>query len=993
MGSLMSWNIGILVAAGFLALTNGRTLSSCDFDGFRNDVCDWTHQPGLFQWTWSNTTTPSLFTGPRGDMSQTGAKGYLFVEASFPRDPNDACRLRSPLLEVEQGSDICLTMYSHMMGEEMGAIQVAVAFEDNGPFRTVYERRGDYDNFWRPLKLTFKANGTRTQIDIVGVVGTGAYGDAAIDDVVVSTCIPDESYISVPDLSAPFVEHPSTSNFASLPFECSFQTNRCGFSQAVDDDFDWLRRYGPTDTEMTGPQNGHTTGGPNDYYMLIESSEPQMPGDRAALLSPRFLLDNNTKGLCLQFFYHMFGSGMGTLRVLQQPYIGDRPNSSFAVWEATGNQGDRWRLLQWHMDSTADSVQLIFEATLVSQGDFFRSDIAIDDVSIVACNSSYVFPDIVNPPSRYPDGCSQPASLRNSTGQIATDENYPNGQYASEARCRWIIDAEDATKVLTLQYDESFWVESSERCEYDYVRVFNNLTDQQIASFSPCSETSLPFKGPYCGSYAPGDYTTSSSRVVVEFCSDDRGNRAGFRLTWNETEPITQPSAGGNCSQLHSVSAGVNAEISMMSEVKYENNQICEITIRNTDGLGIRLNAGSFDLENSTGCVHDYVAVHEHCIQRITRFCGNLGPVQHRSPCSEISVRFVTDSSDTAKGFQLHAEGLACISENHVSCSSLRRPSPKDTSSSTCIEETRVCDGNMDCEDGSDESDEACNRLFGCGMEDVAGEVGGLPVSFEDQPQTIHSWHVAIFARSRRLACSGTLIDKRWILTSAQCVNRFRYVDDMIIQLDAPVVDYAVYPERVEVVPEKIVFHPRFSVGEIRNDLALVKFTPPPALLTKRVPVCLSSQDDSFLETDTTTTLAAVYSFVPRLGTENMTTKPELPGAIRGRLNLEPDRNESIVSTPKRVRLLHSSFCRVGGQHNPVPDETLCGEPVLCAVYGDLGAPLVARMGGRHRLVGIYSYSRTECRPDWNGVSQFSPAVFTRIKFYYSWITGVLSRP
>lgn len=58
-------------------------------------------------------------------------------------------------------------------------------------------------------------------------------------------------------------------------------------------------------------------------------------------------------------------------------------------------------IMTWD-NMTVFSWKLIFEATLVSQGDFFRSDIAIDDVSIVACNSSYVFPDIVNPPSRYP---------------------------------------------------------------------------------------------------------------------------------------------------------------------------------------------------------------------------------------------------------------------------------------------------------------------------------------------------------------------------------------------------------------------------------------------------------------------------------------------------------------------------------------------------------------------------------------------------------------
>ena len=143
--------------------------------------------------------------------------------------------------------------------------------------------------------------------------------------------------------------------------------------------------------------------------------------------------------------------------------------------------------------------------------------------------------------------------------------------------------------------------------------------------------------------------------------------------------------------------------------VKYDHNQFCQITIRNTAGLGIVLNAGSFDLENSTGCAYDYVEVVESCINRATKFCGNLGPVQHRSPCSEVLLNFVTDSSDAAKGFELHAEGLPCPAVNHVLCRSLSQSN--DSPSSSCVAENKVCDGVMDCEGGSDESDEACGRL------------------------------------------------------------------------------------------------------------------------------------------------------------------------------------------------------------------------------------------------------------------------------------------
>ena len=65
--------------------------------------------------------------------------------------------------------------------------------------------------------------------------------------------------------------------------------------------------------------------------MYIETSGRRVRGDKAKLNSP---LMNFTGHMCLEFFYHMYGSSIGTLSVII--------NGSTTVFSVTGNQGKEW---------------------------------------------------------------------------------------------------------------------------------------------------------------------------------------------------------------------------------------------------------------------------------------------------------------------------------------------------------------------------------------------------------------------------------------------------------------------------------------------------------------------------------------------------------------------------------------------------------------------------------------------------------------------------
>ncbi len=63
-----------------------------------------------------------------------------------------------------------------------------------------------------------------------------------------------------------------------VPYVCTFEQGTCNLIQVTNDNFNWVRQSGVTDTQDTGPSAGQ---GPSLYYFYIEASSPRILGDRA----------------------------------------------------------------------------------------------------------------------------------------------------------------------------------------------------------------------------------------------------------------------------------------------------------------------------------------------------------------------------------------------------------------------------------------------------------------------------------------------------------------------------------------------------------------------------------------------------------------------------------------------------------------------------------------------------------------------------------------
>lgn len=82
------------------------------------------------------------------------------------------------------------------------------------------------------------------------------------------------------------------------------------------------------------------------YYIYFEASYGS-PGDKARLLSPSLLSYGK---YCVEFFYHMYGASMGSLRVNVET-----SSSKHLVWSIHGNQGRKWRFGQVEIDLKTSS--------------------------------------------------------------------------------------------------------------------------------------------------------------------------------------------------------------------------------------------------------------------------------------------------------------------------------------------------------------------------------------------------------------------------------------------------------------------------------------------------------------------------------------------------------------------------------------------------------------------------------------------------------------
>uniref|UniRef100_A0A3Q3KJW2 MAM domain-containing protein n=2 Tax=Mastacembelus armatus TaxID=205130 RepID=A0A3Q3KJW2_9TELE len=261
--------------------------------------------------------------------------------------------MSSPLYPAGKG--FCVQLWYHMYGKGMGTLKVYQQSED-GEKALIFSQTGDQGRLWRFAQASLLPRIRPFRIVVEGMkAGPTQEGDMAFDDVQLTD-----------DHCPPF-------GF------CDFESNMCSWSNlgAEVDQGDWLHGRAASPNPNTGPSVDHTTNSTHGHYLYVDSSVGEW-GDMSFLTSDVF--QPSTRGHCLTFWYHMYGSHVGTLRV----YINDRKihtsgnEEGILKWIETGNKGDKWQ----EASVSVNHEEAFWFLFVYQRGMNTGGDVALDDITI-----------------------------------------------------------------------------------------------------------------------------------------------------------------------------------------------------------------------------------------------------------------------------------------------------------------------------------------------------------------------------------------------------------------------------------------------------------------------------------------------------------------------------------------------------------------------------------------------------------------------------------
>ncbi|XP_028831423.1 MAM and LDL-receptor class A domain-containing protein 1 [Denticeps clupeoides] len=339
---------------------------------FEEDLCGWTlDASGDLDWQRESGPTGSANTGPTGDHT-SGRGHYVYLESSPPSKVGEVAQLSSPLLPPAPQQGYCITLWYHMFGATVGSLRLLMKSIQSRSTTLIWQRAGSQESQWERLQHHVTVKDVH-QFLLEASVG-GEAGDVAVDDISFAQgACPPTGNVHAYTGNCGFIK--SSFYFICVTVDvCDFEEGDCDWQQKTDDDFDWARGSGETPTTGTGPSMDHTTHTATGHYYYLKS-HGHAPGHGARMASPLFPAE---KGMCLQFWYHMFGHGIGTLNIYQQP---STQRDLSLVFTQTGDQGDLWRFGQVPLQNTPDSSYRIIVEGVTGPSD--QGDMAIDDVLVI----------------------------------------------------------------------------------------------------------------------------------------------------------------------------------------------------------------------------------------------------------------------------------------------------------------------------------------------------------------------------------------------------------------------------------------------------------------------------------------------------------------------------------------------------------------------------------------------------------------------------------
>ncbi|XP_074602500.1 chymotrypsin-like elastase family member 2B [Brevipalpus obovatus] len=358
------------------------------------------------------------------------------------------------------------------------------------------------------------------------------------------------------------------------------------------------------------------------------------------------------------------------------------------------------------------------------------------------------------------------------------------------------------------------------------------------------------------------------------------------------------------------------------------------------------LSFDEMDVDETMGCDGDQVAIgpiinYSPAIQYV--LCGKNRPNDIYIASSAVSVVFGSDFIFSGRGFRLK---YRAFNSQNVG------PQNYQCQNREWIDLAKVCDGKMDCLDGSDEAlcgkgTEESEEKFECGIAPhsrigsdnlVARMMGG-------ELSTEGSWPWQVTLQNSMIEpfghyCGGVLIHPQYVITAAHCIASNPRADLIRIGLGY---NRGFNPNGHEQIrfADSYIIHPnvfgnvaqpaRLSSDDFdrNNDVALIKLNAPVQITDYVKPICLDSKIDP--------------------------PEDEHPCYVTGWGRTKGTGHSSSLKQLK-VKFVDQKICNIEDDNELSSSNLICIQsdvPGVGPCSGDSGGPLQCKIDGHWQLFGV----------------------------------------
>ncbi|XP_067275825.1 ST14 transmembrane serine protease matriptase a [Pseudorasbora parva] len=634
-----------------------------------------------------------------------------------------------------------------------------------------------------------------------------------------------------------------------------------------------------------------------------------------------------------RFFQHARDSAD---EIIKSPGFPDTPYppNSFVQWQLRGDQGSALKLAfdTFNLEQNCGNDFVRVYDSLVAIDKFLMAEKCgyyspSDPLTFISSRNVMLVTLVTNDAGNFPgfraritqirrdgDEFKCGGTLTGSSGGFQSP-NFPN-YYPPNITCQWDIEV-PVGKFIKLKFPK-FMLSTgfSNYCPGDYVNIVG--------------------KSKLCGQQPANTLvTTNSNKMTVVFHSNSSHVDRGFSAIYEAFEPTDPCPELFQCENKRCVKKDMHCDgwndcgdssdernCKCNSSLIQCKNGFCKPMYWRCDGVN---DCGDDTDEMNCGCkTGQFKCNNDQCVSEKLKCDG-------KSDCK--------DGSDEA----------GCSRE--MSCAISTFP----CSNKNCItKKSPTCDGVDDCGDGSDEANCDCgkkafktSRVVG-GQDAVAGEF---------------PWQVSLHVKSSSHVCGASIINERWLVTAAHCVQ-----DDKIKYSQAGTweayLGLHTQKEKNTVTKsllKQIIPHPYYNPYTYDNDIALMELESPVTFSDTIRPICLPTATDVFPPGDVVT--------------------------ITGWGATREGGGGATVLQKAQVRIINVTVCDqlMQGQ---ITSRMVCAGVLtggVDACQGDSGGPLGYFMNDRMFLAGVVSWGDGCARRN-------KPGIYTNVPKFRGWIkekTGV----